>query len=65
MAGGETEEKSFPLFPRLVLVKIWSYGNIYPCHDQRIRSMGGINRTLQRLRAHRLQLIRPLLGVGK
>ena len=30
MAGGETEEKSFPLFPRFVLVKIRSYGNIYP-----------------------------------
>ena len=28
MAGGETEEKPFPLFPRLVLVKIRSHGDI-------------------------------------
>lgn len=28
MAGGETEEKPFPLFPRLVLVKIRSHGDV-------------------------------------
>ena len=65
MAGGETEEKPFPLFPRLVLVKIRSHGDIYPCHDQRVRSMGGIDRTLQCLWAHRLQLVRPSLAMGK
>ena len=54
MACGETEEKPFPLFPRLVLVKIRSHGDIYPCHDQRVRGMGGLDRTLQRLRAYRL-----------
>lgn len=42
MACGETEEKPFPLFPRLVLVKIRSHGDIYPCHDQRVRGMGGL-----------------------
>ena len=33
MAGGETEEKSFPVFPRLVLVKIRGDGDLYPCHQ--------------------------------
>lgn len=61
-AGGETEEKSFPLFPPPCLVKIRSYGNIYPCHDQRIRSMGGINRTLQRLRRIASNLFAPFWG---
>ena len=37
-----------------VLVKIRSHGDIYPCHDQRVRGMGGLDRTLQRLRAYRL-----------
>ena len=54
MAGGETEEKSFPVFPRLVLVKIRGDGDLYPCHDQWVRGMGGLDRTLQRLRAYRL-----------
>lgn len=64
MAGGETEEKSFPVFPRLVLAKIRGDGDLYPCHDQRVRGMGGLDRTLQRLRAHRLQLIRTPLAMG-
>ena len=51
---GETEEKSFPVFPRLVLVKIRGDGDLYPCHDQWVRGMGGLDRTLQRLRAYRL-----------
>ena len=65
MAGGETEEKSFPVFPRLVLAKIRGDGDLYPCHDQRVRGMGGLDRTLQRLRAHRLQLIRTPLAMGE
>ena len=47
-------EKSFPVFPRLVLVKIRGDGDLYPCHDQWVRGMGGLDRTLQRLRAYRL-----------
>lgn len=64
MACGETEEKPFPLFPRLVLVKIRSHGDIYPCHDQRVRSMGGIDRTLQRLRRIASNLFAPLWQWG-
>ena len=60
--AGKRKKNRFRYSPALSWLR---YGVIYPCHDQRIRSMGGINRTLQRLRAHRLQLIRPLLGVGK
>ena len=48
-----------------VICPLGIFQDIVSWLDQRIRSMGGINRTLQRLRAHRLQLIRPLLGVGK
>lgn len=40
--------------PRLVLVKIRGDGDLYPCHDQWVRGMGGLDRTLQRLRAYRL-----------
>lgn len=65
MAGGETEEKSFPVFPRPILAKIRGFGDIHPCYDQRAGSMGGVGSTLQRLRAHRLQLIRTPLGVGE
>jgi len=38
----------------LVLVKIRGDGDLYPCHDQWVRGMGGLDRTLQRLRAYRL-----------
>ena len=65
MAGGGTEEKSLTVFPRLVLAKIRGDGDLYPCHDQRVRGMGGLDRTLQRLRAHRLQLIRTPLAMGE
>ena len=65
MAGGETEKKSFPVFPRLILAKIRGFGDIYPCHGRRIRCMGRIDRTLQRLRTYRLQFVRPSLAMGK
>ena len=63
--AGKRKKNRFRYSPALSWLRYGVMVNIYPCHDQRIRSMGGINRTLQRLRAHRLQLIRPLLGVGK
>lgn len=64
MAGGETEEKSFPVFPRLVLVKIRGDGDLYPCHDQWVRGMGGLDRTLQRLRRIASNLFAPLWQWG-
>ena len=64
MAGGETEKKSFPVFPRLILAKIRGFGDIYPCHGRRVRCMGRIDRTLQRLRTIASNLFAPLWQWG-
>ena len=38
--AGKRKKKSFPVFPRLVLVKIRGDGDLYPCHDQWVRGHG-------------------------